>query len=491
MAELVGIHVDLTLSDTAHADIQKAVDGIAEKLEAIKVDLEIDDKTLETIKEFNKGMQELATNAQKAEQAIEKISSKPISDKHNKDLERTNKQYEQMTESAKKMADGTTSSGQQQVKTLRELQEGFAYTTEEVKKYNEYGEATLKIHRAFDSQGVHSRTIRTDGDNQVLGYEDLKRTKERQSATERLVGTKENLRRKLMDLNRDGRVTISSFERMNRVIANSGNVTELNRIRQALNRVDDSTKLRKRTRELEKQVRLQKEQAYHRVGRLQSQVHGRISEEDDATLRRSLVGYDNLLNRIRMGEFANDTRRATLEMRGLNQTISQTTQRVIDADQGMARFSRQLQSAMLRIPIYAAGMAVMYAPIRALRDAISQVIEIDSQMTVLERVSDGMINSKDAMEDSIEIAQKLGNTIAEVNEGLINYARQGFRGDDLSAVTEVATVMSNVSELDVDEAASSLTAAMKGFNIEAEESIRIVDAMNEVNISASCYGDVA
>src|SRR5690606_10358504 len=93
----------------------------------------------------------------------------------------------------------------------------------------------------------------------------------------------------------------------------------------------------------------------------------------------------------------------------------------------------------------------------------------------------GQIEINDALKESINLAYQLGNVINEVNEGLINYARQGFRGEDLAMMTEYATLMANISDLSVDEAASVLTAALKGFRLETEQALHVVNAMNEVD----------
>src|SRR5690606_5190479 len=43
------------------------------------------------------------------------------------------------------------------------------------------------------------------------------------------------------------------------------------------------------------------------------------------------------------------------------------------------------------------------------------------------------------------------------------------------------TLLGNISDLSVDESASILTAALKGFNIEAERGLHVINALNEVD----------
>ena len=110
-----------------------------------------------------------------------------------------------------------------------------------------------------------------------------------------------------------------------------------------------------------------------------------------------------------------------------------------------------------------------------------QVIELDTQMTSLTRVSNGEIIPKEILQDSIKLAERLGNTIAEINSGLETFARQGFRGEGLIAMTEAATLFSNISDLGVDDASSGLTSMIKGFQLLPEEVMSSVDAINEVD----------
>lgn len=292
-----------------------------------------------------------------------------------------------------------------------------------------------------------------------------KQLKEQIRLEDRIAKTQDNLRVKLDDMARQGRITASSFERVNRAIDSRQTVQGLKEVERMLNRVNQTAKANDQVRRAQQTFELNRY-------RLEQGLAGSISREHSKRLESIAQQYNNL-NRL--------TPNLTSRIDSLSKQFQMLSIDINKADQGFARFAGQAGAALFRIPIYAAGVAALYAPITALRDAMRQIIEIDSQMTVLERVSNGTIQIHEALEDSVDIAQKLGNTIREVNEGLIGFARQGYRGDDLTAITEVATVMSNVSDMNVEDASSALTAAMKGFNIEAEESIRIVDALNEVD----------
>lgn len=137
--------------------------------------------------------------------------------------------------------------------------------------------------------------------------------------------------------------------------------------------------------------------------------------------------------------------------------------------------------AMEKFPVWMAASTAFYGTVRTIRDAIQQIVELDAQITVLRRVAGDGVDVNAVLEDSVRLAKQLGNEIADINDGFIAFARQGFRGEELVMLSEYATLLGNISDLSVDESSSTLTAAMKGFNIEAERAIHIVDALNETD----------
>lgn len=144
-------------------------------------------------------------------------------------------------------------------------------------------------------------------------------------------------------------------------------------------------------------------------------------------------------------------------------------------------FMDSFKTAMEKFPVWMAASTAFYGTVRSIRDAITQIIELDTQMTVLRRVGGDAVDTNKILEESVELAGKLGNQISDINDGFIAFARQGFGGDELAKMAEYATLLGNISELSVEDASSVLTAGLKGFNIEAEDAIRIVDALNEVD----------
>lgn len=62
---------------------------------------------------------------------------------------------------------------------------------------------------------------------------------------------------------------------------------------------------------------------------------------------------------------------------------------------------------------------LFYQPIRQGRELVNTLIEIDTQMTTLARVTGGEADIERTLRNSFEIADRLGNRLEDVNEAII------------------------------------------------------------------------
>lgn len=139
------------------------------------------------------------------------------------------------------------------------------------------------------------------------------------------------------------------------------------------------------------------------------------------------------------------------------------------------------KNAIVKFPIWMGASTAFFGTVRGIRSALRNIIEVDTQMTTLARVSGGELDRNHILREAGDLAAKLGNELKAVNESIIDFARQGFRGEGLMALTEAATLFSNISEMSPEEASSGLTAIIKGFNMLPEQVMVAVDAINEVD----------
>ncbi|PGO60723.1 phage tail tape measure protein [Priestia megaterium] len=144
----------------------------------------------------------------------------------------------------------------------------------------------------------------------------------------------------------------------------------------------------------------------------------------------------------------------------------------------------QLRVAMERVPVWAGAMTAFYGSINVVRSMTEEILKLDSAMTELKRVASSSLNVESVFDGAVQLSKELGNNVHDVLSAVNDLARTfgDFNERQLLAITRTAVLMSNVSDLSAQEATESLVGTMNAFNISAEESIHIVDALNEVKI---------
>ena len=119
--------------------------------------------------------------------------------------------------------------------------------------------------------------------------------------------------------------------------------------------------------------------------------------------------------------------------------------------------------------------------INQLRKIPEEVYEIDTAMTNLYKVTDATEKKYSQFLDSAsEASYNIGRSVSSLIEQTANWAKLGFSLDEASKLAEISSIYANVGEVDDDTAVSDMVTAMKAFNIEASDSITIVDKLNKL-----------
>lgn len=131
---------------------------------------------------------------------------------------------------------------------------------------------------------------------------------------------------------------------------------------------------------------------------------------------------------------------------------------------------------------------------RAFLDMAESVKTLDTSLTDLSKVTE-MTNSE--MDEFVEYSSKIGTSLAKTTSETIDatteFVKAGYALSDATKLGEIGLMMTNVSNINnIEDATSSLIATLKGFNLEAKDSTMILDAMTNVaNKTATDYSDLA
>ena len=141
-------------------------------------------------------------------------------------------------------------------------------------------------------------------------------------------------------------------------------------------------------------------------------------------------------------------------------------------------------------------MALFRYGVTAAKAVMSNVTQMDSAMTELYKVTDNSQHEYDKFREATKkTSDEIGATQVSLVQSTATFARLGYNLTDSAELGKNAALFSNVGDegMTSTEAAEDMVAIMKGFNIQAEDSIHIVDALNQVgnkfSISSTGIGE--
>lgn len=141
--------------------------------------------------------------------------------------------------------------------------------------------------------------------------------------------------------------------------------------------------------------------------------------------------------------------------------------------------------------MYFSGSSVVYKLFNELRQGIQYVREIDGALTELKKVTDETDETYEKfLNTASKTAGKVGSTIKDIVSSTADWARLGYSLEDAANLSESTSILLNVSEFQsIDDATSALVSTMQAFGYAAEDSMHVVDVMNEIGNNYAVSSD--
>lgn len=144
-----------------------------------------------------------------------------------------------------------------------------------------------------------------------------------------------------------------------------------------------------------------------------------------------------------------------------------------------------------------AAYSITSQAFQAIREAASAakeaVQEFDAAVMDLRMATGGTYTEvSNLVKEYNELGQAIGATTKEISSGADSWLRQGHSISDTNILIKDSMILSKVAELESAEATQYLTSAMKGYKVEVEDVISIVDKLTAVDlVSATEAGGLA
>lgn len=118
--------------------------------------------------------------------------------------------------------------------------------------------------------------------------------------------------------------------------------------------------------------------------------------------------------------------------------------------------------------------------IRYIRQAAGAVIELDSALTELRKVSDASTERlQQSFETSAKTAKELGSTVDAVINQTADWSRVGFKIDEAEQLARITTLFQTVGDnMTTESASEAMISTLKGFEMGVNQAEDIVDKYN-------------
>lgn len=155
---------------------------------------------------------------------------------------------------------------------------------------------------------------------------------------------------------------------------------------------------------------------------------------------------------------------------------------------GMMNFASSIDYTMKRFMEIGAITLVFRTIKNVVSDMAKTVSELDASLVEVQKVTDLTGKSLETFTDrAFSVGSEVARTGKEVIDATAIFARSGYEIEDALDLSKVAMIMMNVGDgIDsTSEAATSLISVLKGYNLAANEAIKVTDLINEVSNNAA------
>ena len=165
------------------------------------------------------------------------------------------------------------------------------------------------------------------------------------------------------------------------------------------------------------------------------------------------------------------------------QTQFAQVQKTISADGLLGRgFFSEIKRGSEQIGQFVGTYGAWMQVVDVFRNMVTEVINVDTAMTELRKVSDASASEIDAyFSTAAASAKELGATISDVINSTADWTKLGYNLQDSAELARLTTLYQNIGDdMTQESAAESLVSTLQGFQLLPEEAEHIVDAFNEV-----------
>lgn len=149
---------------------------------------------------------------------------------------------------------------------------------------------------------------------------------------------------------------------------------------------------------------------------------------------------------------------------GIKAEFQEITRQAELAGKATLTFGDRLKNQLSKLGIYFSATMMITQAVRGLRSMYDNVVDVDTALTGLYRVTDLSANEYSNLYDQmISSAKEYGATLSDIITSTADWVRLGFNAGDAERLSEITAMYQHVTDLDNATAVENLVTAYKGY----------------------------
>ena len=152
-----------------------------------------------------------------------------------------------------------------------------------------------------------------------------------------------------------------------------------------------------------------------------------------------------------------------------------------------------IKRAFQRITDFGVAARILNKVQKEIANVYQNILKLNEAMTDIRIVTGASVDEANSLMTSYnKLAKELGTTTTEVAKSASEWMRQGYSANESVNLITSSVKLARLGFMDMSSATTSLTAVLKGFNLQATESSKIVDKLTKLDAEyATTAGDIA
>jgi TP901 family phage tail tape measure protein len=182
----------------------------------------------------------------------------------------------------------------------------------------------------------------------------------------------------------------------------------------------------------------------------------------------------------------------TVEVLRANQATGKLQVETLNGSRAMRYLGDNVVRAVAKVSLWSLATSAVFGAVAAIKYASQEVAKLEEQTVLLARVGSNFAGGSNEFRDRYEAADKLtkqlieltqvyGGNATEAQRAAAIFARSGRDEQETLHATRAALIAARIAELEVEDAAKLLSAAMLQFNLKGQQLLPTLDALNTLS----------